>query len=233
MHAEAVWTLDVSAVDIEYWRSQGFAGISWSPPPLPRNAAAIPPPDVAPTHDLVYLGSLGAPNNLEGMRWFIAHVLPRLVASKPDITILFAGSNPPADLVAEIERHREIDLMPNPNSAAATRARARVLINPVLTGSGTNVKSMEMLVTEKPIVTNLVAVQGFPRDLLQTFAIARDAEDFAKLCLAALADPAIDLEARRAARDAFGERAIRDFSDRLAGIVDEHAEAIDLERLSK
>ncbi|MBN8919876.1 MAG: glycosyltransferase [Rhizobiales bacterium] len=194
---------DISADDLAYWRSRGITHNRW----LPTLLAAPPSTSGPKTWDLVYLGNLNTPNNLEGLRWFLHEVLPRLRDARPDITLRIAGSQPDARFRQEAAASG-IDLRENPPDAHAVLAEGRVLFNPVLAGSGLNVKSVEMLFHDAPVVSTPAGVRGLPDDIRAEFHIAAAPEDFARRCLEQLARPFVITEARRHARLRLGPEGI-------------------------
>ncbi len=221
--AAADWMFDISADDMRYWRQRGVERISLLPPlldiPATPAAGTIAPGWDQRRYDAVYLGNLNTPNNVEGIAWFMDAVLPPLRAARPGISILIAGSNPSARLRDLVAGQAGIDLLPNPESVSETRALGRVMINPVLQGSGVNVKSVEMLFTDSPVVTTPVGVQGLDEATRSAFLISDDPAEFASRIIAALAGgPVID-ETRIAARAAFGIGGARAFSAELAGLL--------------
>jgi len=80
--------------------------------------------------------------------------------------------------------------------------QARVLVNPMLAGSGVNLKSVEMLFSDAGLVSTTVGVAGLSDSAKRCFAIADSAEGFASAVLAALgAVP--DLSERIGVRSSF------------------------------
>lgn len=194
IHRSATRVFDISISDIEYWSSRRHSTYVWAPPllsPVDIDKRSDDRPAAA-SHDFVYLGNLNTPNNVAGLIWFCDDVLPRIREQRPDATVLIGGSRPVPELVEHLQRIPNVDLEANPSDAAPFRLRGRVLVNPVPSGSGVNVKSIEMLATPRPIVTTRVAVQGLDRDALNNYLIADDAAPFAEACLKALTGVPID-----------------------------------------
>lgn len=222
---DANWIYDISADDLAWWQARGETSSSWVPPFMVDKAAAAGatgnPAEGGGvhTHDLVYLGNLRTPNNLEGLNWLLDKIMPGIWRVRPQTTLLIAGSRPDPALLERITGQARIECLADPVSASQTRARGRVLINPILTGSGVNVKSVEMLETDVPIVTTAIGVQGLSEEVKAAFLVARDADEFASLVCRALDAPAIDQEGRRQARDAFGNQAAAALSAHLLGLV--------------
>lgn len=185
----AAWTFDISADDVAFWRGRGVERISWVPTVFPDVGAVTILPPADKRWDIAYIGNLRLPNNLRGIGWFIDSVLPHIRAARPGLGIVFAGANPSEAALEMFARAPEIELVPNAPSADGILANGRVLINPILSGSGVNVKSIDMLRYDAPIVTTKIGAQGFGPEVDGQFQVHDDAEGFANAILAALADP--------------------------------------------
>jgi len=185
----AAWTFDISADDVAFWRGRGVERISWVPTVFPDAGAVTILPAAEKRWDIAYIGNLRLPNNLRGIGWFIDAVLPRIRAARPGLGIVFAGANPSDAALEMFARAPEIELVPNAPSADGILANGRVLINPILSGSGVNVKSIDMLRYDAPIITTTIGAQGFGPEVDGQFQVHDDAEGFANAIIAALADP--------------------------------------------
>jgi hypothetical protein len=190
---------DISQDDLMFWRSRGILHNQWAPT-LVEQPQAHSRGLAARPWDVVYLGNLSTPNNLRGLQWFLERALPLIRRARPDVTVRIAGSRPAATLLRLAGEHG-VDLCADPPDAAEILSQGRVLINPALSGSGLNVKSVEMLFHDAPIVTTPAGVRGLPADIRGEFLVAETPEEFARLCLQQLAHPysvsASRIEARR------------------------------------
>lgn len=211
---------DISVDDIAFWQARGIERLAWLPPLIAAApATAVPAPWGDRPYDAVYLGNLNTPNNVEGLAWFVERVLPVLRRERPGITVLIAGSRPSREVEAMAAGDPALTLMPNPDDVAATRALGRVMINPVLQGSGVNLKSVEMLFTDSPVVTTAIGVQGLDVATRDAFVIADTPEVFARGVLDALAaGPRVDSR-RAAVRDRFGIKGAESFSAQLSALL--------------
>ncbi|HEX7820759.1 MAG TPA: glycosyltransferase [Sphingobium sp.] len=217
----ADWVFDISADDMRFWAGKGVTRASWLPPMVALAPAmeAAPIPWAERPYDIAYLGNLNTPNNVEGLAWFVEQVLPPLQRRRPDVRILLAGSNPSPAMRALVADRSGIDLVANPEDGGAIRAQGRVLVNPILRGSGVNVKSVEMLFTDSPVVTTNIGVQGLDAETRGAFAVADDPSDYAALIDAMLDAGPVARADRQPHRDRFGIVAARGLSDLLRGLI--------------
>jgi len=173
---------DISLDDLQFWQAQGFTNGRYLPPLIDFSAfdqelKSADNNDIK--HDLVFLGNLNSENNVAGISWFIKQVLPKVQAVLPDVSVLIAGSNPVPEIENLCHSHNNIELKINPPIASLIYNSAKVLINPTFTGSGVNMKSLDMLIAQKPIVSQAQGIKGISKELKSYFTIANNADDFA------------------------------------------------------
>lgn len=225
IHREAAWTFDISQNDLTFWRKLGFSRGSWLPPLV----------DAPPTatlawqdrlYDVLYLGNLNTPNNVAGLAWFFDSVMPELDKRRPGLRVAVAGSHPSDQVRALVSACPGASLLANPVDVAQVRAEGRVLINPVLSGSGVNVKSVEMLFTDSPIVTTRIGVQGLSADVQAAFKVCDDPAEFAAAINTALEHGPMQDAARDAARAVFGPQAAEELSTRLLALLGQHGPTV-------
>jgi hypothetical protein len=200
----ALWIFDISHDDMLYWQSKGVQRNSWLPP---LAEAAMRPGSALVTEekttDVAFLGNLVTPNNVRGVEWLVQDIVPRLRAKRPGTLVTVAGSNP-GEHVRKLCEAAEVTLIANPTDALAIYESARVLVNPVRTGSGTHVKAIEMLMTSAPIVTATQGTCGMPEALKRLFRVADSADAFAEQVFEALSSRAEHGAERSDARRLFG-----------------------------
>lgn len=200
---------DCSYDDLQYWQSRGLGNGSYLPQtvePETDFAGSVQPPLKPDSFDVVFMGNLHSPNNVEGLLWLFDRVMPVLVAARPDIRVLIAGSNPKEVVKDRCNRYgANITLLPNPENSADVYRAGKVLINPVLSGSGVMVKSIEMLFFDAALVSTQQGTYGVPPEAKACFAVSDQPEKFAGWVLDLLGGVRTqDMAARLAARRIFG-----------------------------
>ena len=181
--AGAALTFDISVDDMHYWQGQGIGQIRWLPPlcePLPAVANVLPAVDVA------FLGNLFMPNNVQGVCWLIDEVWPLVRARRPQASLRISGSKPVPAIVDACARGAGVELLANVAVVSDVYAAAQVLVNPVLVGSGVNMKALELLDTGKPVISTPAGVQGLPAEHQSLFELASAPAAFAEAILSAL-----------------------------------------------
>lgn len=218
---------DISVDDLNFWKQQGFTHGRFLPPladleSLDDNSDLENPGQLTPVYDVVFLGNLRTENNVAGVLWFLDEVLPDLVSQLPNIRILIAGSNPVQAIVEACEKRNNVDLKPNPVSAKTTYQSGKVLINPVSTGSGTSIKSVDMLTLNRPIVTLEKGLFGLPASARQYYKLASDAKSFGNLIRDGLRNTTDDLPSKAEIQELFGYPVIERFLQDLQTVVAQH-----------
>jgi hypothetical protein len=219
----AAITFDISADDMKIWQAEGIDNGHWLPP-LPE-AIFDPAPPVPATEgpQLLFLGNLRAPNNVRGVHWLVEQVMPLVWRRHPEVQLTVAGSAPLPEVSALIATDARLHLRANVADAPGLMAAAGVLLNPVLSGSGVNVKTLDMLMTERPIVSTPQGVAGLPPSLQVLCRVASEPQAFADHIVEALSLPGIDVSARVRGREQFSMQAVANAVRAMCGVVAERA----------
>lgn len=183
------------------------------------NAVSMPPPHslgppAADAADLVFVGNLSYPPNVEGAAWLVEQVLPQLGAVKVDLV----GSRPSAE-VLRLGSCGGVTVHPDVPDVAPCYARARVAVVPLLRGGGTRIKVIEALAHARPVVSTPVGARGLglTDGLAPPVLLGQEPPEFARACRRLLEDPRL---ARRLGED--GRRQVaRAFSrERMVARID-------------
>lgn len=144
---------------------------------------------------ILFVGSNAAPN-VDGLRWFLDEVWPRLRKRQKDAQLLVAGTVT-RNLSALPEGVSSLGVVDNLD---ALYARTGVVISPLRLGSGLKIKLVEAAGHGKAIVGTKVTLQGVEEEMAGAIRLADEPETFAAEIEMLLSDPA--------ARQKLGERAL-------------------------
>ena len=149
--------LEISAEDAEIRRSRCGVSIEHIPPCAPEAVESVAGDR---SIDVLYLGNLFMANNRKGLAWFLGEVLPILSLARPGLRIVVAGKS--------VDRAFEhfivqagVTFMPNVADAHGLLLNAKVAVNPIFSGNGTNVKTLDALWCGCGLVTTAVGAQGY------------------------------------------------------------------------
>ena len=155
-------------------------------PNVPFSFTATPTP-VPASKTILFVGSLWYRANAEGVNWFLKHVWSSVHAAEPTASLILAGAAP-VHVRAIWARHPGVSAPGFVNNLADTYQNARLVIVPLHSGGGTNIKVLEALAHARPcLVTDFVA-KAFHGQLShgREFLVAQNSAEFASKIQAAL-----------------------------------------------
>lgn len=137
--------------------------------------------DPAP-FSLAFWGRMDFEPNIDAMTWFAANVWPRLRLRFPRATLIIAGKNPTADVLA-LGEQRGITVTGEVDDIRPVAAAASVVILPMRCGGGIKNKLLEAAAMGKAVIASSHAVKGLdlPRHgrlMQQTLLTARTPDDW-------------------------------------------------------
>jgi GT2 family glycosyltransferase len=141
-----------------------------------------------------WLAGTGSPN-ADGLRWFVADVLPLVRRRIPWLRVQVTGANPPTDLLELSDPN--LMFVGHVADLSAFYGRTRVVISPIRFGSGVKLKTVQALQHGVPVVSTTCGAEGIDTFGLDPIAVADDPADFADWVVTLLTDKT-QWEARRA-----------------------------------
>ncbi len=147
---------------------------------FPNAIPAVAEPCVGEENVVVFSGNLEYEPNISAVRFFRLRVWPLLRERWPELRWRLVGRNPHA--VAKYVRGDErIELTGPVADAVPELAKARVVVVPLLAGSGTRIKILEAWAAGRAVVSTTLGAEGLPvrdgehlllRDTPESFAAA-------------------------------------------------------------
>jgi glycosyltransferase involved in cell wall biosynthesis len=149
---------------------------------LPNIPFAIPPlaaPRTATTKNVLFVGSLWYRPNAEGIDWLLRHVWPRVRREVPDATLTLVGAAPAATREAWAA-HPGVRAPGFVDDLAQAYADASLVVVPIHSGGGTNIKVLEALAYARPCLISSFTHRAFAEKLLcdQHVLVASDKKAF-------------------------------------------------------
>ncbi len=139
-------------------------------------------PEDAPL--LFFHGTLHYWPNTEAVAFIAQHLLPRLIAARPDARVLIVGRSPP-----RYYDHPAITFTGPLDDLPQAIAAADLCICPLRAGGGTRMKILEYLAAGKPVLSTTKGAEGIPIVDGRELCIADGVEAFASAALRLLDDP--------------------------------------------
>jgi polysaccharide biosynthesis protein PslH len=141
-----------------------------------------------PGKTVLFLGA-SSTINAQGFLWFLENCIDKIMASAPAANIIVAGRV--CSLLPSDTRFRSLGEVKN---VAEVYRMADVVINPVLTGTGLNIKSAEALSHGLPLIATTSGSRGLEEGIGSAILVSDDPAEFSRHVVAVLTNPS---EARR------------------------------------
>jgi len=111
---------------------------------------------------VLFLGTLDTATNTGALDWFLDGVWPAVQRAHPDAVLDVVGRGPSPALVRRLAALDRVELAADVPDVRSYLRRAAVAVNPVVSGSGVNIKVVEYLDAALPLVSTSLATQGLP-----------------------------------------------------------------------
>ena len=109
--------------------------------------------------NLLITGSMDWKPNIEGLKWFMDKVAPRLISQDPEITITIAGKG-----IEKIDwsslKKSNIKLKKSYNNVGEMFNEATILIIPLFSGAGIRIKMLEAMEYGMPTISTSKGLEG-------------------------------------------------------------------------
>lgn len=155
-------------------------------PNVPMHMLVNPTP-VPHNKNIVFVGSLWYGPNVAGIEWFLAHVWPQVRATEPNATLTLAGAASQSAR-ARWETNPGVSAPGFVHDLTAIYQHANLVVVPVQSGGGTNIKVLEAMAYGRPCLVSSFVAAAFGGQLTDAkeMLIAENANDFCTKTLAAL-----------------------------------------------
>jgi glycosyltransferase involved in cell wall biosynthesis len=137
--------------------------------------------------NILFVGSLWYQPNADGVDWFLQHVWPQVRAFEPEATLTLAGAASPSAR-ARWETHVGVSAPGFLDDLASTYQRANLIVVPIQSGGGTNIKVLEAMAHARPCLVSSFVAQAFDGLLAddKEMLVARNADEFSAKVVNAL-----------------------------------------------
>jgi len=137
-------------------------------------------PHGAPTkpNRMVFVGQMGWFPNRDGIEWFLAEILPRILPARTGAGIVIVGK--PGDLAIPDAIRDHVELAGFVEDVRKPVLESAVYVVPLRAGSGTRLKVLEAMALGKAIVTTRVGAEGIELEPGRDALFADDADGFAR-----------------------------------------------------
>jgi polysaccharide biosynthesis protein PslH len=160
---------------------------------LSKNVSAVPtgvdcdyfspPKSAEPYRDLIFVGAMNWIPNIDGMRYFIETIWPRIRTAHPKCTLGIVGRAPTPEIRRFADTDPSIHVTGTVPDVRPSLWGSRVSIVPLRIGGGTRLKIYEAMAAGVPVVSTSVGAEGLPVHHPDQIRLADRPEDFADECI--------------------------------------------------
>jgi glycosyltransferase involved in cell wall biosynthesis len=125
----------------------------------PNTIPTVPQPQVPEENVVAFSGNLEYAPNVSAVRFFRREIWPRLRADWPDLRWRLIGKNPHA-VARYVRGDSRIEVTGPVAGAVEALAAARVVVVPLLAGSGTRFKILEAWAAGRAVVSTTLGAEG-------------------------------------------------------------------------
>jgi sugar transferase (PEP-CTERM/EpsH1 system associated) len=142
-----------------------------------------------PPMSIVFTGVMDYWPNVEGVRWFVEHIFPRIRSAVPNAHLYIVGSRP-GNAVRRLGTTAGITVTGHVDDVRDFIAGARVCVAPLRIARGVQNKVLEAMAMGKAVISTPYAFEGLAAVLGQDLEVAGDEERFAAVAVDLLKDSA-------------------------------------------
>jgi len=146
-------------------------------------------PGPGPASDLIFVGSMDWLPNIDGVRWFVGEVLPRIRDRLPHCSLTVAGRRPPASIRDLATTDARIRVTGTVDDIRPYLWAASVSVVPLRIGGGTRLKIYEAMAAGIPVVATTIGAEGLDVSSPENVCIADTADALANACVELLNSP--------------------------------------------
>ena len=130
-----------------------------------------------PENALAHIGAMNWLPNLEGIKWFLDEVWPKLQKSQPGLKLYLAGREMPGWLLNL--KVKNVDVVGEVKDAAEFILSKSISIAPLLSGSGIRIKIVESMALGRAVVATSIGAEGINYTKNENIKIADTPDEFA------------------------------------------------------
>jgi glycosyltransferase involved in cell wall biosynthesis len=134
-----------------------------------------------------HIGAMDWQPNIDGLKWFLDYVWPKVIAQAPTVQLYLAGRKM-EDLADELSR-KNVVIVGEVEDSHQFMVSKGLMIIPLLSGGGMRVKLIEGMALGKVIVSTSIGAEGVDCRNGEHLLIADSAEVFSNAILSYLSDP--------------------------------------------
>ncbi len=138
--------------------------------------------------DLVFVGNMSYPPNIETAEFIVEKVLPLLKTNFPNIKLLLAGADP-TKRVQVLANQKGVELRAGLKDIREAYGSGKIFFAPMLIGTGLQNKLLEAMAMEKPCVTSVLANKALMATHRENILVGETPDNYAELITELMGNP--------------------------------------------
>lgn len=175
----------VSPEDARQFQEQfGLQGpVSAVPTGVDADFFAVPRENPPARSGIVFVGSMDWLPNIDGVRFFVEHILPLIRREHPQCQLVIAGRDPDPAIRQLASSHRDIVVTGRVPDIRPYLWSSAVSVVPLRIGGGTRLKIYESMAAGVPVVSTTIGAEGLAVKSPDNVRLADTPEAFARACV--------------------------------------------------
>lgn len=145
----------------------------------------------ASSHQIVCVGNMFYPPNVDGVLWFGKEVLPLILAECPDTDFVVVGGRPDKRILEMAAGNPRIQVTGYVEDTTALLRESAVFVVPLRAGGGMRVKILDAWARGIPVVSTTLGCEGIQVRAGENMLIADSSPEQARAVLRILRDPGL------------------------------------------
>jgi sugar transferase (PEP-CTERM/EpsH1 system associated) len=141
------------------------------------DTAFFKPMEIPKEYDLVFIGNMGYPPNVNAAEFLAKQILPLVHKQKPEVTLVLAGASPHPNV--QTLKSGKVKITGWVEDIRECYAKARIFIAPMQIGTGLQNKLLEAMAMRIPCITSNLANDALEAKDGLELLVGESAEDFA------------------------------------------------------
>jgi sugar transferase (PEP-CTERM/EpsH1 system associated) len=158
-----------------------------------------PLPEATSGHDLLFVGTMNYPPNVDAVLYFCRSILPLIQRRIPDVRLLVIG-RVPSPKIQKLAERKDVTVTGYVPDVRPCYQQARVAVAPLRGGGGTRLKILEAMALGRPVVSTSLGCEGLNVVDQEHLMIADDPAEFAERVVQLLGSRTLRSEIVRQAR---------------------------------
>ena len=126
--------------------------------------------EVDKTHELVFVGNMSYPPNIDAVNYIADHILPVF----PNSNLLVSGSSPHSSIKNLAARNPQITLTGWVEDIRTSYAKGKIFLAPMMIGTGMQNKLLEAMAMKVPCITTPLANNAIKAKHLEQIMVGKD-----------------------------------------------------------